>query len=77
MGKFGQQPSSIIQVATTAEDARLGAETQALRTQEQARQPQAQDQSRVQRNRNEDDAEACCCCVMLAAVCCCFVSGRN
>ena len=78
MGKFGQQPSSIVQVATTTEDARLGTETQALRTQAPASPSQAQEQSRMQRIRNDDDEEACCCCVMLAAFCCCFaVSGRN
>jgi hypothetical protein len=79
MGKFGQQASSVVQVAATAEDARLGTETQALR--KQALPPQQQMQSQTGRTfqrgrqRDADDVDAGCCCLALATLCCCFVAA--
>ena len=78
MGKFGQQASSVVQVATTAEDARLGTETEFLRKQAQPA-PQQMMQSQTSRTtqqrrwQREVDDDSCCCVLGMAMLCCCFV----
>ena len=78
MGKFGQAPVAQGQITTTAKDAQLGAETQALTRRVETQQNRgAGGGGRTTRTHRDDDEAACWCCVALAAVCCCFARSSG